>query len=130
MADNGNNAEITFGGTTYGLTDCLQGVTLNMNGNPITFNCNGTLKSIPGISSYTLTASLAISQTDTDKVTALREGTAGTLEYHPAGDTATYIEYTSTNATVASLVQNGGSGNLLSLDVTWNLDDLTDGAAT
>ena len=130
MADNGNLASITFGAVTYDETDCLQGITLNLNGQPITFNCNGTLKSIPGIASYTLTANMAISKTDTAKVTALRENTTGTLEYHPAGDTATYIEYTSTNATVASLVNNGGSGNLLSLDITWNLDDLTDGAAT
>lgn len=129
MSKSGNNASVLFGSTTYDETDCLQSVSLNRNGNPVTYPCGGTLLSEPGIASYTLTFSVALDATDTAKVAALAENQTGIVEFHPAGDTATYIEYSSTNGTIATANTTSGAGTIITLDVTINLDDVTDGAA-
>lgn len=59
----------------------------------------------------------------------LRQGVTGSGEYHPFGDTATYVEHTFTKATVMEVTENGGPANVVILDVVLGLDDLTTGAA-
>ena len=73
---------------------------------------------------------MALDATDTTKVSALASGSTGTFEAHPGGDTATYIEVTSTNATVIQSNISAETNGVITLDVTIALDDVTYQAAS
>lgn len=127
MADSGNLGEFDFGSETFTVTDCLQSASITENGNLITYNCGGSVKSLPGVASSQFTASVAIAKDDTAKLDALAANAIGTFAYRPFGPEAGSIEYTSTNGTSATLTSPGGPGTVVTLDVTIDLDDLIHG---
>lgn len=129
MSISGKNASFNFAGTVYDSDDCLQGFNLNKAIAKALYFCNGNEKAAPGAATRTFQVSLALNATDTAKIAALKEETTGTLEFHPAGDSAGNIEFTCTNATVEISNLAGSPTTVLLLDVTFHLDDLTDGAA-
>ena len=130
MADSGVNASFSFGGTVYDADDCLQNWNLDWSVEDITYYCNGAQKHLPGNVNAVFTATLALAATDTTKIGALEPGSTGVWEGHPAGDTATYIEYEATKGTVLSAPVSAPQNGVISIDVTIALDDCTDGAAT
>ena len=130
MATSGVSAEFKFGGTTYDADDCLQNWNLDRSVEDITYYCNGHTKHLGGNANAVFTCSLALSATDTAKIAALEEGSTGVWEGHPAGDTATYIEFTSTRGTVINSPVSAPQNGVITMDVTIALDDLTDAAAS
>ena len=130
MAVDGKNASFVFAGTTYDSDDCLQSSSLNASVAEVLYFCSGVEKMVTGTKTITFSASLALSATDTTKVAALDEGSTGSFEYHPAGDTSNYIENTSTRATVTSNNITATPNAVVLMDVTFRLDDLTRSAAT
>ena len=119
--------ELTFGATD--LTSCIQSISLTVNGQDITYWCGGEQKVIAGGDDVNLTVSLAVLKTDTVRLAAVQRGTVAVSEYHPAGDTATYSEYSTTVSTVTSYTDTANPGSYLAIDLTFHWDDLTYGAA-
>lgn len=131
MAISGISQSFTFGATTYAAADCIQSASMNRSVNASMYQCGGTQKTALGAKSYVFNATLALSASDTAKVGALQEGDNATaFEYHPGGDTAGNIEMTSTKAWVVAANYSAPSNGILTLDVTINLDNLTDATAT
>lgn len=128
MADVGSPS-ITFGATTYGTADCIQVATFTNGAEDLTYRCSGYIKHASGDGTVMLDFSIVIEATDTAKIAALAPGTTGISEYHPFGDTATYIEHTTTNATVMKADHSDSAGKLVTLDITLAWDDCTSGAA-
>lgn len=123
--------EITFpSGTTYSATDCIQVASFTNGKEDITYRCGGDYAHLAGTSTITLDFSIALLATDTAKVTALAPGATGIAEYHPFGDTASYIEHTTTKATVMKADLSDAAGKVVNLDVTLVWDDVTSTAAT
>jgi hypothetical protein len=125
MAVDGKNASFVFAGTTYSSSDCLQSTSLNAAVAEVTYFCSGVEKVVAGTKTITFAASLALSATDTTKVSALDEGSTGSFEYHPAGDSTSYVENTSTRALVTSNVQTAAPNSVVLMDITMRLDDIT-----
>ena len=129
MANSGLSGSFTFGGTVYDTDDCIQSMALTRTTNGVKYICGGITKTAAGESTYSFSASVALAQTDTAKVAALANGATGAFEYHPKGDTATYIEETSTNGTIVQSNMGSAPGAMIMLDIVIDLDDLTDAAA-
>ena len=130
MADSGKLASFTFNATTYDESDCMQGSSISDAIQEAMYMCDGYSKGVPTLRELTFTVSLALANTDTAKVTALTPGTTATdFEYHPGGDTATYLEFTSTDAYVVSRPLNTAPNGVHTIDVTIRLNDITFGAA-
>ena len=130
MADIGNSAAFTFNSVTFGVTDCLQSTGITDAINEVIYQCNGMEQGKAGTRTATFTVSLFLSKTDTAKLAAVAPGTtAADFEYHPAGDTATYIEVTSSDAYVVSAPFNAAVNSMITLDVTIRLNQITIGAA-
>jgi len=125
MAIGGQNASFQFAGTTYNADDCLQGWDLNSSLNAITYQCDGNDKTASGTKQIAFRTSLAFAATDSTKHQAFTPGTTGTFEGHPAGDTATYIEITSTRGTVISAPMSAPQNGIISMDIEIALDDVT-----
>lgn len=130
MATTGKMASFVFATTTYDSDDCLQNWNLSRSVEDITFYCSGRNKHLAGNADAVFTASLALSATDTAKITALTEGATGVWEGHPAGDTSTYMEFTATKATVINAPLTAPQNGVISLDVTIALDTCTAQAAS
>jgi hypothetical protein len=130
MAESGRNAAFTFATVVYDADDCLQGWDLNSAINDITYECNGYTKHLIGTKVATFRAALALSATDTTKVTALVPGTTGAFEAHPAGDTLNYIEIEVARAQVNSANISAPMNGVIAVDVEFALDDIDYGAST
>ncbi len=131
MADSLVNQSVLFGAVTYDSDDCIQNTGLTWDKEDITYYCSGAQKHLAGTTNAVFTMSLALDQTDTAKCTALAPGSTGVWEWHPGGDTPTYIEYESTKGTVLSGYVAGGDPNtIMQLDVSIALDDILVQAAT
>ncbi len=127
----GKNGSFQFSGTTYASTDCIQSHNLDDAINEVIYACGGFEKFAAGNQSVTFTATLALGATDVAKVSNLAPGSNATdFEYHPAGDTSNYIEYTSTDANVISFPVGGGPNGIITGDVTIRLNNLTRSTAT
>jgi hypothetical protein len=130
MPDSGRNASFKFATVTYDADDCLQGWDLNSAINDIVYQCNGYDKHAVGTKAVTFRVSLALSATDTTKVTALAPGTTGAFEAHPAGDTSGYIEIEVARAQVNSANISAPMNGMIAVDAEFGLDDIDYGAAT
>jgi hypothetical protein len=124
MADIGN-PEIVFNTVTFDEDDCVQNSQLSLTAVVSTYMCDGFMKVVTGPTSGVLTATIAIAADDTAKMTALTTGATSTLSYWPAGNTATHIAVTSTNATVTAISSPADVASFLSYDVTFHLDNVT-----
>ena len=130
MGVGGKLAAFTFNSVTFNADDCIQGWNLNDAINEIVYQCNSYDKGAVGTRSVTFAGSLALDATDTAKVAALTPGvTVADFEAHPAGDTATYVEVTSTSAMCVSANQSTAPNSIYTIDFTIRLNDVTIGAA-
>lgn len=129
MAFTGKNTEILFDSTSLGLTDCLQGSNLADAINEAVYQCNGFDKGVAGTQSTTFDFSAAVEVTDIVKLNAFAPGLTGVFEWHPAGDTATYIEVTSTEALITGRNLSDPVNGICTMDVTMRLNDVTIAAA-
>ncbi|MCO5189171.1 MAG: hypothetical protein M9918_13390 [Anaerolineae bacterium] len=129
MADAGLPS-ITIAGTTFDDDDCVQSAEITVGGVEISYYCGADTYYITGAEEVILTFTLALAQTDTTAMAAIARGTSGVCEFHPFGDTATYIEYTTTNGTITNhrLSSNPAAAGLIEVTCRW--DDVTIGAAT
>jgi hypothetical protein len=125
MPDSGNKAAFTFAGTSYTTANCLQSWDFNNSINDIVYQCNSYDKHVVGTQSVMFRVTLALSATDTTPVIALAPGTTGAWEGHPGGDTATYIELTSTRGQVNSANISAPINGIIAMDVEIALDDVT-----
>lgn len=130
MADTGKNASFKLGSTTYGTSDCLQSWAINDAINEVVYQCQGYDKAAAGSRSVTFAVSLALSVTDTTKVSALAPGTTGAFEAHPGGDTDSYIEIISTSALVTQRNLSAPVNGIITADVQIRLNDVTFQAAS
>jgi hypothetical protein len=130
MATTGKLASFKFGATTYDSDDCLQNWNLSRSVEDITYYCSGRNKHLAGNADAVFTCSLALGATDTTKISALTEGATGAWEGHPAGDTASYIEFTATKGTVISAPVSAPQNGFIALDLTIALDGCTAAAAS
>lgn len=120
---------VTFNGNVYDADDCIQNARLTINGAEVTYQCNGYEKVETGNLSIRLSFSMALEATDTAKAAALAVGATGTSEFHPAGDTGTYIEHTTTAAYVLSYDESADINSVIMADVVIGWNDITTGAA-
>ena len=118
--------EVSIGGTPI---TCLQGAQLLYNGTDISYHCAGNILHIAGPEDVQLTFSVALDNDDTTTIGLLAYGSQDSMEFHPGGDTATYIEHLTTNATIVGVTHNASPGSAIILDVTARWDDLTSQAA-
>jgi hypothetical protein len=130
MADSGKLAEFTFASTVYDADDCLQSWDINDAIQDVVYQCNSLDKHAVGTRAISFAVSLALSAADTTKVSALAPGSTGAFEAHPAGDTATYIEITSTKGTVTQRNIAAPINGIIQADVVIALDDVTYQAAS
>jgi len=130
MADTGLLESFSFGGTVYDSDDCLQSTGLQDAISEVVYQCGGQDRAGVGSRSSTFTVSLALAKTDTAKLAALAPGATGAFEYHPGGDSAGNIEVTATEAIVTSAPISTGPNSIITLDVTFRLNDITIGAAS
>lgn len=129
MADSGKLASFTFAATVYDQDDCVQSWDLDHSINEVLYQCGGYEKAAVGNTSAVFTVTLALAKTDTAKLSALAPGTIGTFEAHPGGDSASNIEITSTQAVVISAPISTSPNDIISVDLTIRLNDITIGAA-
>lgn len=130
MADSGKLASFSLAGTVYDADDCLQDSGLDDAIQDVVYQCNSYDKHAVGTRSVMFNVTLALAATDTTKISALAPGSSGAFEYHPGGDTATYIEVTSTKGTVISRNVSSPVNGIISADVSIALDDVTFQAAS
>jgi hypothetical protein len=130
MPVSGLNASFKLGATTYDSDDCIQGWDLDDALNDIVYQCTQFNKHIVGARTVVFSGTLALDATDTTKINALKAGTQGAFEGHPAGDTATYMEIISTQGTVTRSHMSAPINGVITLDFDIALDDVTYQAAT
>ena len=130
MADTGKNASFSFGGTVYDEDDCLQSGGLNDSINEVIYQCNGMDKAAAGTRTVTFTCSMALAADDVAKIAALKPGTTGAFEAHPAGDTPGYQEVIATEALVTAFNRSWSANGIITGDVTIRLNDVTLATAT
>ena len=131
MAVSGISQSFTFGATTFDADDCIQSASLNRSVNASMYQCGGTMKTALGAKTYVFNTSLALAANDTAKVAALQEGDNSTLfKWFPAGVTSGNIKVSSTKAWVVAANYSAPVNGVLTVDVTINLDNLTDGTST
>lgn len=129
-AISGKNAEFNLAATVYDADDCLQSWDLSDAIQDVVYQCNGYDKHAAGTRAVSFSVSLALAAADTTKIAALAPGSTGTFEAHPGGDTATYIEITSTVATVTQCNLSAPINGIVTADVVIALDDVTYQAAS
>ena len=130
MATSGKNASFSFATVLFDADDCLQSWDLSNAIQDVVYQCNGYDKHAVGTKSASFRTSLALSATDTTRVTAFAPGTTGIFECHPAGNTLTYIEITVTKATVVSSNMTAPINGIIAIDIDLALDDITVGTST
>ncbi len=127
MVVSGLSQQFIFNSQTYNADDCIQSSSLNRSVNAGMYQCGGSMKTALGAKTYVFNASLALAATDTTKVGALQEGDNGTdFAYWPAGVATGNIKMTSTKAWVASANYSAPVNGVITVDLTINLDALTD----
>ena len=130
MAVTGLSQSFVFGGVTFDADDCIQSSSLNRSVNASLYQCSGVQKTALGAKTYVFQASLALAANATATLGALQEGDSSTaFSYFPAGNSAGNIKMTSTKAWVTAANYSAPTSGIFTLDVTINLDNLTDGVA-
>ena len=116
---------VSFGGTVY---TCIQNLTLTINGSDISYFCGANVLHAAGPQDVMCTFSLALDATDTTEVAALDYNTEAAMIIYPAGATATYIQHSTTNATIVEVSHVSDPGSVILLNVTTRWDNLTSAA--
>ena len=127
MAVTGLSQQFIFNGQTYNTASCIQSSSLNRSVNASTYQCSGVQKTALGAKTYVFQASLALAATDTTKVGALQESDNATdFAYWPAGVSTGNIKVTSSKAWLVAANYSAPTSGVLTVDITINLDALTD----
>ena len=127
----GKNASFVFNSTTLNADDCLQSGGIDDAVNEVVYQCDGMDKAAAGTRSAMFNVSLVLAETDVTKITALAPGTnASDFEAHPFGDTATYVEVTSSDATVIRANKSWSANGVVTMDVSIRLNQITIQAAS
>ena len=126
--------EVTIGGVVFDADDCVQDARLSINGETYEYYCSSISQVEVGNPTIVLTFSVALEVDDTTKLAALdavldTPQTPGAQEYHPGGDTATYIEGVTTAGSVTSLTISSPANGVISADVECRWNNITLGAA-
>ena len=125
MASGGKLAAFTWNTTAFTTATCIQSWDLASSINDIVYQCNGYDKHAAGTKVISFRTSLALYSSDVAKVQGFAPGTTAAFEAHPGGDTATYIELTSTRGMVVSAPISAPINGIVTMDVEIALDDLT-----
>ena len=127
----GKNAVMIFNGSTFDEDDCHQSGALNDSMQEVIFQCNGLDKSAFGTRSATFQVSFALSGSDTTKLSNLTPGTNGTdMAIWPNGTTAGDIKITSTDANLHTANLSWAPNQIVTVDCTFRLNNITIGAQT
>lgn len=127
----GNAAQLTFGGTEY---HCVTRFSWSGSVQEAVVQCSsstgGQTRRAAGPANDQFSFDLALDAGNTAVAIALKRGETGAFEFHPEGDTATYLEFTATNAVILQSSLAGGPGQPNMLSLTIGIDgDLTVQAA-
>ena len=127
----GKLAEFVFNSVTFDADDCIQGFSLNDAINEIVYQCDSMDKGAVGTRAVMWNVSLGLAAADTSKLAALTPGTnASDFEAHPFGDTATYVEITSSDATINQANISGSANGIITVDCVFRLNQVTIQAAS
>lgn len=131
MADRGNKASFMFNGVTYSTADCISAWDFGNSITDIVYQCDGADKHLGGTEAVDFRVTLGLDSTDTTYISAFNPGTSSTqFEAHPGGDTATYIELSSTKALVISRNITAPMNGIIAMDIVIALDNITTTSAT
>lgn len=131
MAISGDDVSVTIGSTTFTKADCLQDINYNYSVDTHNYQCGNFNHILPGAKNASCDLTLAIDATDTALLGELAPGTAiTTFELHPGGDTATYIEITSTDGYVVDRPMTIPLNGVVMITVNITLNNVTEGVAT
>ena len=126
----GGSASLTFDGTTYGASDCIQDWSYSYTVDGVTYTCGNFNKVAAGAKNVTLDITMVIAETDTGKLSAFEPGSTATdLEFRPYGDTPTYPEITPTDAVVLDRPMSGSASSMVAIAIKIQLNDVTEGVA-
>ena len=127
MAVSGLLQQFVFNSQTYGPSGCVQSSSLNRSVNASQYQCGGSMKTALGAKTYVFQASLALAANATATVGALQESDNATdFAYWPAGVSTGNIKMTSTKAWLVAANYSAPVNGVLTVDITINLDALTD----
>lgn len=124
LGNSGNNQAVSVGGNSFTnvtetrLSEAVQEIVARV-------AASGHAETHAGIQDSTLTVSQNVLQADTTQIGYSDPTTTGALIYHPFGNTATYIEVTSTNVTCISRDLGTPVDGLVTASHTWKLDNIT-----
>ena len=127
--------EVTVAAVVFDSDDCVQDANLTINGETYEYYCSGISQIEAGNPRIELSFSVALEVDDTTKVAALdlvkdTVQTAISMEFHPGGDTATYVEATTTAAYQTGLTLSAPSNGIITADCTYRWNNITLGAAS
>lgn len=126
--------KLVFNGITYGTGgSCIGGVEYSDAADAYLTKCAGGSYAghVTGLRTVTATVNAVLDDVDHAVLNATEPGDTGAdYEHHPAGDTATFIEISTTKATVLNRTFSVPVEGLLALTFTVGLDDFTADAAT
>jgi hypothetical protein len=129
----GDGQKLVFNGITFGSGgSCLTSTSLNDTAAEYLAACAGAthVEKVYGLRNASVTVNGYLNLTDTALIAAIEpKSNAADFEWHPGGDTATYIEISATGATVGSLAIDDPVEGLCAYTFTLGLDDVTYGAA-
>ena len=126
----GGAASFTFNAVTYTAADCIQDWSYGYTVDGVAYQCSNYNQMAVGANNVTATATLAIDAADTALLAALLPGTtAADFEFHPFGDTITYIEIASTDAVLLDRSMSGSSSSVVLISLAFHLNNVSEGAA-
>lgn len=132
-ADLGQAFRLVINGATYTASgNCLQSGNLNDAVSEATYVCGTTLKAKSHSRSITFDFSLAVRDSDHAILTTLTPGTNNVtdLVIQPNGTTAGNIKITSTDTSILSRPVSWGSTELITIDCSARLNNITIGGNT
>ena len=116
---------VSFNSVTY---TCIQNLTVTINGSDVSYFCGSNVLHAAGPQDVMCTFSLALDKDDTTEVAALDYNTEAAMIAWPAGNTATYIQHSTTNATIVEVSHVSDPGSVILLNITTRWDDITSAA--
>ena len=126
--------EVTVAAQVFDSDDCVQTADLTIDGETYDYYCSGISQIEMGNPTIVLNFTVALEMNDTAKIAVLdavknTPQEAVTMEFHPAGDTATYIEATTTAGLITSLKIGAPQNGIMMADVSCRWNNITLGAA-
>jgi hypothetical protein len=124
-------SSLKFNSQTYSAASCIQSLQYNYSVDGHDYQCDGYVKVVAGAKNISVSFSLVLERTDTVIIAALVPGTnAADFELHIWGDTATYLEIASSDATLMSRNGGGSANGIAVWDCEFRLNQVTEGAAS